>query len=73
MQQFKQSEPAGRFDKDGAFSWCDSLTSIDLPESVTSIGDEAFCYSGLEMIRMTKKQAKDFRNLIPDGVVIVRY
>ena len=58
---------------DRAFSECYSLTSIDLPESVTSIGDWVFHYSGLEMIRMTKKQAKDFRNLIPDGVVIVRY
>ena len=27
---------------DCAFSWCESLTSIHLPEEITSIGDEAF-------------------------------
>lgn len=27
---------------DGAFSWCTSLQSVTIPNSVTSIGDEAF-------------------------------
>ena len=27
---------------DAAFSWCESLTSVDIPDSVTSIGDYAF-------------------------------
>lgn len=29
---------------DGAFSWCESLESVNIPSSVTSIGDEAFAW-----------------------------
>ena len=29
---------------DRAFSWCESLTSINIPDSVTSIGNEAFSW-----------------------------
>ena len=29
---------------DAAFSWCESLTSVDIPDSVTSIGDYAFSW-----------------------------
>lgn len=44
---------------------------MSLPEGLTSIGDNVFHYSGLEKIRMTKKQAKDIRHIIPEEVVIV--
>ena len=58
---------------ESAFAGCSSLTSIDLPKSVTSIESDAFRNSGLEEITMTKKQAKDFQNIIPNGVVIHTY
>ena len=58
---------------ESAFARCSSLTSINLPKSVTSIESDAFRDSGLEEITMTKKQAKDFRDMIPDGVVIHTY
>ena len=29
---------------EGAFDWCDGLTSITIPNSVTSIGKKAFCF-----------------------------
>ena len=35
---------------DGAFEWCTSLTSVTIPGSVTSIGDEAFGLSGLTSV-----------------------
>ena len=58
---------------ESAFAGCSSLTSIDLPKSVTSIESDAFRNSGLEEITMTKKQAKDFQDRIPNGVVIHTY
>lgn len=37
--------------EDGAFDWCEELTSITITDSVTSIGDNAFyCCSGLTSI-----------------------
>lgn len=39
-----------------AFGWCEDLASIDIPNSVTSIGDDAFCGTGLTSI------------IIPDSV-----
>ena len=34
-----------------AFAWCDSLTSITIPDNVTSIGEDAFsCCSGLTSV-----------------------
>ena len=43
----------------GTFSGCSSLKSIDIPSSITSIGENAFSYCGLE--RLT----------IPDNVVSI--
>ncbi len=38
---------------DSAFSYCDGLTSVDIPNSVTSIGYEAFlCCAGLKSIEI---------------------
>ena len=56
---------------DQTFCECWRLSSVSLPEGLTSIGDNVFHYSGLEKIRMTKKQAKDIRHIIPEEVVIV--
>ncbi len=35
-----------------AFSWCQELTDVMIPDSVTSIGPAAFCYSGLTSITL---------------------
>lgn len=37
---------------ESAFSGCSSLTTIDLPKTVTTIGEYAFDYSGLETISL---------------------
>ena len=33
-----------------AFSWCDGLTSVNIPETVTSIGSQAFNFTGITEI-----------------------
>ena len=35
---------------DGAFEFCDSLTDVDIPNSVTVIGESAFCGTGLTSV-----------------------
>lgn len=41
---------------DRAFSWCESLESIYIPNSVTSIGEEAFykCFLSADLYRKEK-------------------
>lgn len=41
---------------DGAFNWCESLESITIPASVTSIGEWAFveCYRLIEVWNLSK-------------------
>lgn len=44
-----------QFIGDSAFSYCSSLTKIEIPNSVTYIGSYAFAYSGLEYVRLPQK------------------
>ena len=37
----------------GVFGWCGELTGFDIPESVTSIGDDAFQYTGITSITIS--------------------
>ena len=39
----------------GAFSGCESLTSIDIPDSVIIFGDDAFSGCGLRQIKHLNK------------------
>lgn len=49
------------FNRCSAFLNCESLESIDIPDTVTEIGDRAFANSGLRML------------VIPSGVTAVNY
>ena len=51
----------------GAFSGCSGLTSVTIPNSVTSIGDEAFSdCSGLQSIIIPPGTKQKFARILPD-------
>ncbi|MBR4118938.1 MAG: leucine-rich repeat protein [Bacteroidales bacterium] len=52
---------------DGAFSVWKNLTSITIPNSVTSIEENAFCdYSSLNSIYVTKGDSDRVKGMLPE-------
>ncbi|MBP5479793.1 MAG: leucine-rich repeat protein [Bacteroidaceae bacterium] len=54
----------------GAFAYCEQLTFIVLPESLTSIGPEAFAESGLTEVTIPNNQCTYYSTSFPSGCVV---
>ena len=54
----------------GAFAYCDKLTSIVLPESLTSIGPESFVDTGLTEVTIPNNQCTYYSTSFPSGCVV---
>ena len=54
----------------GAFAHCKYLTTIILPESLTSIGEEAFADSGLEEVTIPNNQCTYYATSFPPDCVV---
>ena len=54
----------------GAFAHCKLLTTIILPESLTSIGEEAFADSGLRSVTIPNNQCTYYATSFPPGCVV---
>lgn len=54
----------------GAFASCSRLSTIILPESLTSIGEEAFAKSGLRSVTIPNSQCTYYATSFPPSCVV---
>lgn len=54
----------------GAFACCEDLKAVMLPESLTSIGKEAFAESGLRAVTIPNNQCTYYATSFPEDCVV---